>query len=104
VAGLAGPEGAVVVAGDAVEVVRVRDVPERHGNAGLLHLRDSPERVLGENAVEAGEAGLPERVGDRLFVHHVADRAAAIVDSRVDVLGAEEALEAVVATGLRSEE
>ena len=82
-----------------VVVVRVRDVPERDRDAGLLHLRDVAERHLCGHAVEARESRLAERVRDRVAVR-VVDRRAAVVDRRVDVLRAEEALEARVATGL----
>ena len=82
-----------------VVVVRVRDVTERDRNAGLLHLRDVAERHLRGHSVEAREARLAERVVDGC-ARRVVDDGAAVVDCRVDVLGAEEPLEVGVAARL----
>ena len=91
VARLAGSVGDVRVAGDAVEVMRVGDVGERHRDAVLLHLGDLAEGVLGEHPVEAGEAGLPKgsAIGSP-FVSLTDGRP--VVDRGVDVLGAEQPL------------
>ena len=56
IVGLARAPGRVDLARDAVLVVRVRDVAERHRDPGLLHLRDVGERRAGKQPVEAGEA------------------------------------------------
>src|SRR4029450_4170136 len=82
-----------------VIVVSVRDVAERDRDARLLHLRDVAERDLRRHAVEPGEAGLAERIRDRIAVC-VVDGCGPVVDRWVDVLRSEEALEPAVAAHL----
>ena len=77
----------------------IRDVSVRDGYAGLLHLRQVTQGVGRESAVEAWEAGLAERIGDR-SAGHVVDRCGSVVDRGIDVLAAEESLVAEVGSGL----
>ena len=86
-----------------VIVVRVRDVPERDGDACFLHLRDVPERYVRRHPIEAREAGVTERVCDRR-AGRVFDNRVTAGDRGVDVEGAKEALEAGVATRLVGQE
>src|ERR1700730_5664917 len=92
VVGLAGTGGADqgVIIGD------VREIGIGDWHAVLLHLRDVPEGVGRKRPIESGEARLPEWVGDRLAIH-VVHRGTSVVDSRIDVLRAEETFIADVA-------
>ena len=82
---LARTAGGVNLTGDAVLVVCVRDVPERHWDSLRLHLRDVREGRGCEQPVKAREARLSELVRDWLTVQVVHDGAAAR-DRRVHVL------------------
>ena len=85
-----------------VVVMRVRDVPERDRNAGLLHLRDVAERHLRRHPVEAGEARVAEGVRDRV-AGSVLDDGTTAGDRRVDVESAEESLAGIAAGRLVGE-
>ena len=76
-----------------VDVVRVRDVAVRDGDAVLLHLGDVTERVGRQHPVEAGESAVALGIRDRRAVRVVHARVAA-GDRRVDVLRAVERVEA----------
>jgi hypothetical protein len=89
----------VNLTGDAVLVVYVRDVSERHRDSLLLHLRDVGESCGCEQPVEAREARLSKLVRTRLIMQVVHDVTAAR-DRRVYVLGSEQAEKAVIATRL----
>jgi len=102
VSGLAGAVRDVLVTGDTVSVVGVRDVGERHGDAVLLHLGDLAQGVLGEHAVETGEARLIERIDDRMSTG-VVDGGGTTIDRRVDVLGTEQGPESRVTACLVGE-
>ena len=101
VPGLAGTVRVMDLAREPVGVVRVGEVAERHGNAGLLHLRDLGQRIARKHPVEAREAALVELVGDVLRARDVADARIAVSDRRVDVLRAEERLARVAARLVR---
>ena len=98
VAGLAGPVREVDVSSVSVTVMRVGNVRVGDRNAGLLHLRGPGERNGRLHAVEAGEADVAVRVLDDVAVE-VGHRTVRL-DHRIDVLGAEQTLVAVVAAGL----
>src|SRR5262249_7910885 len=94
--------GAVGRAG-GVGVVSVGDVGVGHRDAVLLHVGYVGQRRGGGHAVEAGEAGRAGGgVHDRVAVEVVEGliAQAAATELRVDVLGAEERVEAAVAAGL----
>src|SRR5205085_9385615 len=78
-----------------VIIVCVRDIGVGDWNPLLLHLGNVAQRVGRQGSIEAGEAWLPEWVGDGLAVHVVHGRTA-IVNRRIDVLGAEQAEVAAV--------
>src|SRR5262247_2098518 len=96
VVGLTRAPGRVDLSGDAVLIMGVGDVAERHGYPGFLHLGDVREGGGREQAVESGEADLPELVADRVPVE-IVHRWAAIGDRRIHVLRPEQPEEAAVA-------
>ena len=81
----------------------VGDICERDRHAGLLHLGDVAKAHLGGDPVETRKPRVQERVPD-LASRRVVDNRLAARDGGVDVLGAEQGLEAGVAAGLIGEQ
>src|SRR5262249_33450695 len=71
VVGLTRAPSRVDLSGDAVLIMGVGDVAEGHGYPGFLHLSDVRERGGREQAIESGEADLPELVADRVPIEIV---------------------------------
>ena len=78
--------------------MRIRDVCIRDGNAGLLHLGDPGKRNCGLHAIEAWETDMSRRILDHIAVE-IGHQSGGF-DDWVDVCGAEQTFEAVVAARL----
>ncbi len=102
VSGLTGTICEMDVAGCSMRVVRVGDVRVGDGDSGFLHLGDPGKRNSGLHPVEAWKADMPVLILDRVAVK-VSHRTAQL-NHRIDVLGAEESLETVVAARLVGQE
>src|SRR5262249_45923585 len=83
-------------AGQRVVVVRVREVRVGHWDASFLHLRDIAERVLREHAIKAREAAARIASAEDRIAGRVIHAGVVVGDRLIDVLGAEERIEAVV--------